>query len=348
VNAVVSGRAGVGLLVDGDRLLSFGLGDQELLARTPQEYRALFGSARDVEFLIAIDSVAARRCLQLAVAREDALDLVLSLLDGELRDETRRAAALELDEHLEDESVTSEVAAVLYARPLPEDADPEGAIQCAEGCTGVLAFMERLLTDQPAVQRVHEAWVAVPDDLFSSVEDRRATETLFIRCGLFRELARAVESAEVMNATFVGALASRRVSAVANHRPILQAWIAPLRTGLQIARHAPFQVAESEEPSEQRRRETFDRLASRATVEKMKSSIVDLMNRRDDQRLSLFVEELLEFQRQRGGATFASMSLCDLAMKARTLGRGDLELDFNERAVQLNPEDGWAWAQLGK
>ena len=61
--------------------------------------------------------------------------------------------------------------------------------------------------------------------------------------------------------------------------------------------------------------------------------------------VSRFVEELVAFHLETGGAEFASKSLCDLAMEAKALDQPDLQLEFVEKAVALKPDDMWARVQ---
>ncbi len=48
-----------------------------------------------------------------------------------------------------------------------------------------------------------------------------------------------------------------------------------------------------------------------------------------------------------GGSEYAAKSLCDLATRAKQRGFAPLQLEWTARAVDLQPDDEWAWAQHG-
>jgi hypothetical protein len=101
MNAVISGQAGVAVLVDGARLASIHAGgDGEVIVRRSQEIRFLLNDARDLELIENIGPAEAGRRLEVATAKYDALHIALILLDGELSEDTRQTAAEELEELL--------------------------------------------------------------------------------------------------------------------------------------------------------------------------------------------------------------------------------------------------------
>ncbi len=157
MNAVISGRAGVALVVQGDQLFSLDLDEpDELIPRRHDEYHLLIGEGTDLEFLEDCDPAAVRQRLELAVWREEALDVSLLLLDPSHSDEIRAQAAEELDECLAAKRTLDSLEAVLYAAPLPEMADLPGALCCAQNerqC--VLPFLRRWIPrSRPSAQSV--------------------------------------------------------------------------------------------------------------------------------------------------------------------------------------------------
>ena len=88
MNAVISGQAGVAVLVDGLKLASIHAGsDGEAIGRRPEEIRFLLNDARDLEFVKSIGQAEAARRLEIATSKYDALHIALILLDGELADD---------------------------------------------------------------------------------------------------------------------------------------------------------------------------------------------------------------------------------------------------------------------
>ncbi len=198
MNAVISGRAGVALIVHGDQLFSLDVDEpDELIPRRHDEYHLLIGEGADLEFLEDCDPTAVRQRLELAVWREEALDVSLLLLDPSHSDEVRAQAAEELDECLAATRTLDSLEAILYAAPLPEMADLPGALHCAQyQGQSVLPFLRRLDAEQPSIRAVRQAWDALPQQLFGGAYECRDAMTICLRSGLFRDLARAVANGD--------------------------------------------------------------------------------------------------------------------------------------------------------
>lgn len=130
MDAVISGHAGVALILDGGRLASIHVeNSEEVIPRQEAEIHLLFNGAKDLQFLADADLEQVRAQLELAGARIDALHLALILLDRELSAETRREAALELNELMDLLEITDFLERVLYAHPLPSSADLSGVLE---------------------------------------------------------------------------------------------------------------------------------------------------------------------------------------------------------------------------
>jgi hypothetical protein len=133
MDAVVSGRARVAIIVEGDQLWSIHPEDpREQVPRGPAEWRHLIGDARDLEFIEDIDSDALVRRLDLACDADDALHLALILLDAEEPEEIRSEAAGELEELFGSEEIVQLLERNLYGALLPADADLAGAFLAAD------------------------------------------------------------------------------------------------------------------------------------------------------------------------------------------------------------------------
>ncbi|NQU12212.1 hypothetical protein HQ590_15565, partial [bacterium] len=109
MNAVISGQTGVGILVDGEELVSLRAGSLEPASCTPMQVPYLIGSATDLAVMenVQVADVAAE--LELARDREDALQMALILLDPSLPEDVREEAAAAFDELLCDERVARHV-----------------------------------------------------------------------------------------------------------------------------------------------------------------------------------------------------------------------------------------------
>ncbi|MCK6592709.1 MAG: hypothetical protein L6Q76_34570, partial [Polyangiaceae bacterium] len=204
MNAVISGSAGVALLVDGDRLSSIDVGAlEEVVPRSSSEVRLLFGDSGDLQFYTGLELEEVKSRLTDACGADDALHLALILLDPEVPADIQEEAAGELSELLLSERVRERLESILYAKPLPDCMDVSGAIRCCRG--GVEAhersaeLLERLRDRQGVIREVRDAWEAIPASILSG-EERPAAEGVVARAGLNRSLVLARMEGENMDA----------------------------------------------------------------------------------------------------------------------------------------------------
>ena len=262
MNAVISGQSGVAVLVDGLRLASMHAGsDAAPVDRSPGEVRFLLGDARDLEFLEDIAPEKVRDHLEVATTKYDALHLALILLDRELAHDTRRTAAEELEELLEDEANLRWVESVLYAHPLPKSGDPVGARSACTGRTRrTRAFLGRLQLLQSVIAEVHGAWQGIPTHRFGTDDDRQNALSMAVREGLFRDLVALRADGRSMDDFVAQCLGKPGFGELPNARQALEEWVA----GFQVYEYvvapstvshvaeAPVEYAASERmPSEE-------------------------------------------------------------------------------------------------
>jgi RNA polymerase sigma-70 factor (ECF subfamily) len=230
MDVLISGEAGVALLIDGAALRSLGLGAAaQPIHRRREEVPYLFGDARDLQVLqnVAEREVAAR--LESAVARIDCLQLILILLDPTLAEDTRQEAAAEAEELLAQAGTAEAVESILYAHPLPDSADITGALDaCANRGPHCARLVSRLVARQSLIARVHQAWQQVPMAMLGTPEDREYVQATFVREGLFRDLVLLIEAAQPINQFLVSALRKHEIQRLAPPKSILESWVEPL------------------------------------------------------------------------------------------------------------------------
>ncbi len=229
MDALISGRGGVAVVLDAGRLASLHAeGPLELVPRRQAELRYLLGEARDVEVVegLGLEEIAGR--LSTARDRELALSLALNLLDARLSIPLRREVAEELEELLARSAAEAGLENVLYAEPLPERADLAGAQRiCAEvSAREVSELLERLREHQAQIREVREAWNAIPSALFEG--ESAPWQAAAVREGLFRALALLRAEGRNVNTFFVEAALNPAISRLPGSRGVLQQWIQPL------------------------------------------------------------------------------------------------------------------------
>lgn len=233
MQTVISGRAGIALLLEGNEIRYFRAGSGEIVRCREQDVPHLLGDATDLQFLDGLGFPEAARRLELATAQAEALHLALILLDPELPPAVRRAAADDLPDLLELPQIRGFVEGVLFSRPLAGEADLAGAFACSAGGPGAVHdLLFRLRGLQAEIAEVSSAWDQIPTPVFGSESDRAAALAAAVRQGLFRDLVSTRATYEPLDAFFTRALSDGVFRAVPNAPQILREWVLPLRPEL--------------------------------------------------------------------------------------------------------------------
>ncbi len=230
MQAVVSGRSGVAVLLEGDEIRSLHAETGEIVHRREREIPYLLGDATDLQFLEDVEIPDVAQQLEVATAQADALHLALLLLDRQLPHDIRRDAADELAELLEIAGVRESVEGVLLAHPLPMEADLTGALSScpgrAEASRALLLHIQAL---QSEVRDVFDAWEQIPDRVFGEERNRSCALSVAIREGFFRQLVILRAEHRPVDGFLIEALRNAAFSRARNHRGILHDWFSPLR-----------------------------------------------------------------------------------------------------------------------
>ena len=233
MNAVISGRAGLALLIDDESLMSVDVDDLgTAIPRSRSDLRFLLGDATDLVLLENTDQTQIAQRLDLEHNMACALDMTLIALDPGASMDLRVEAIAALDELLADSRVMERLEFSMYAKPLPDSADLTGALFCTEATTEARAFFERLEQSQTSIRAVREAWDVLPDRLFG---DQATVKFGFhdavVREGLFRQLVSSYGDQAKVSAFLIEALKNTSIRRVPNHREVIQWWSVPLRNG---------------------------------------------------------------------------------------------------------------------
>ncbi len=353
MNALISGRAGRALLLDAGSLTSFDVDDpSRLVPRAPADFAYLFGEMQDLRVVENTDVKAVQRELKQDSDSALALELALISLDAELPDDIRQEAMEGLDELLPDTSVAERLENILYARPLPEDADLTSVLQfCNEHVVAVSTFLRRLEEREPFISEVSEAWDSIPTTVFGDYDQRAEFLQTAVREGLFRTLVLSREAQSTTSTFLLNAGLNNSIKQLRNHRQVLQHWTTSFRQSAETP--AVNQEIEEEpvtEASPRRRhgrRIGINRTDVLREVNERKAIISAAMARRDFIHVRNLVDDLVDFQLASGETKHLAKSLCDLALEAKELGIVLLQLELTERSINIAPDDYWSWTQYG-
>lgn len=352
MDAVISGRAGRALLLDGDSLESFDVDDpSNLVSRGRTDVPYLFGETQDLRVLQDTTLEAARQELQHDYDSSCALDLTLISLDAELPNDIRREALEGLDELLADGRIIERLENILYARPLPEEADLVGALELSSGANLSNALLLSFQKRQLLITEVTEAWDTIPTKIFGGYERQAEFQHVAISEGLFRTLVTTRETKGTIATFLLNASLNKSIQQLRNYRQVLQHWTNPFRQmsdAFKIKRELG-QESETEISPRRRhgRRIGINRPAVLREVNRRKRIITNAMHRRDLLHVRELVDDLISYHQSNSEPEHTAKSLCDLAIGAKELYLNSLQLELTERSVNLAPDDYWSWAQYG-
>ncbi len=358
MRAVLSGRAAVAILYEGDSWHSMTYEESELL--TPchaAQATTLLRNAHDLIWLEDVSVEDVRDRLADVVDSTEALDCVLYLLDGSLQPETRDAVALEFEELAAWPEIVEEVESVLFASPLPAFADMDGAIAACERTDAKAAaqLFRHWHSLQPTVQAVYDAWLQIPVDRFGDTTQQTSAQGHFIKHGIFAALVRTdLQPSSLTTFQFSSSANAELKRDVPGAIGVINDWLRILRgqrhflDHVAVAEQTDFSSEGEVEHRAPKHRRSFDRTEVKNNVDKQKRLIVDAIRLNDSQRAQRIAEELIQYQLANDGKRIVGKSLCALAMDAQQLGYSQLQHWFTARAVKCVPDDGWSWAQHGK
>ncbi len=354
MDAIISGRAGVAVIVDGEDMgLIRAEVPDEMIAEHPGNIGMLLSDARDIEIVEDAEKAQVKELLLRAQDREDSLDMTLILLDGSLSEDVRAEAAEVLEDLLSDNYVVEKLEGVLYARDLPKEADLEGGIRCCrlKQAEQVVSFLQKLRDRQKHIKVVWDRWNEIAQTSFANEKEKRDFYLIVVWDGLVRRLVENVAEGEGVNGFVFEAIRNQRVQRFANYRHIIMDWAgefnAESETVLVNEHIADMKEYDRKYDSHKPRlhRPKADEVLQR--VELRKAFIVKTMKGRRIGRVRKYVEELIEYQQKNSEDKHVCKSLCDLAMEAKKLGMHALQLELVERALDFEREDEWALVQYG-
>ncbi len=353
MDAIISGSAGVAIIVDGDELASIhseAVGKR--IPRSPADLDFLLGDSRNLEVAEDVSQEYVVEALRRAQDREEALELVLILMDSDLSVEVRQEAADVLESLLESPWVEEYLGAVLYAKELPEGTDIAEAIgHCVSAPSGRIAtFLLTLKAEQASISKVRLQWDTIPMESFGARAERESFRAAVVQAGLFRKLVECVASGEGFDGFLFDALVNPAGQRFRNWRVVLRDWIAGFLSSSEEVGASAKVVAEHVVRPRQERRKKGRRGKEPAKtmlkkVTRWKAFIIQSLKHQRIGNARKHVEELVEYQREHGRREHICKSLCDLAMAAKELMLYGLQLEWTEQAVNANLDDEWALVQ---
>ena len=351
MRALVSGQAGLAVLIEQDHVYSVHIAAPGPVPRSAADIPYLLADANDVVEIPEATPQTAAVALDLSWRQDRALHLILILLDREADDDTRRIAVECLEEFASDPAVADFVCNRLYSGPLPDSADMVGALLLAESMDA--KRLNKLLEDlgefQPEIRRRREEWDALRPELFGGPQAKLEFGYIAVTGGTLRRLVQSAP--KQVNGVLVDALADPQFRRLMRSREVLTSWIKTVRT-----KRGPIRTSEKDDEDERdhsrRRRanpEAEKPKRSHAVFEnvnKQKEAIKRAIFERRHDRVEKYVGDLIAYQLRHSESEDIARSLCDLATYAKGLGAHAVQLELATRATKVLPTDGWSQTQL--
>jgi tetratricopeptide (TPR) repeat protein len=351
MRALVSGQAGLAVLIEKDHVYSVHIAAPGPVPRSAADIPYLLADANDVVEISEATPQKVAVALDLSWRQDRALHLILILLDREADDDTRRVAVECLEEFACDPAVADFVCNRLYSGPLPDSADMVGALLLAESMDA--KRLNKLLEDlgefQPEIRRRREEWDALRPELFGGPQAKLEFGYIAVASGTLRRLVQS--DPEQVNSVLVDALADPQFQRLMRSREVLTSWIKSVRTKRGSIRTSEKDDEDERDYSRHRRATPEAEKPKRShavfeNVNKQKEAIKRAIFERRHDRVEKYVRDLIDYQLRRSEREDIARSLCDLATYAKGLGAHAVQLELATRATTILPTDGWSQAQL--
>lgn len=354
MDVLISGQAGIAVLIQGDTVTSYSLDEPEF--SVPQSSSALpylLADATDVLEFKELSLSEIHSQLDTAWRKDRILQLTLILLDAGDEPETRIAAAECLEELLNLKDLEEFLFNRMCMAPLPDIADIAGAKRYAvDGGLGLVSKMlGRLDDDQHRIAHCRQAWNNLSPELFKSPDAARAFESAAVTAGAFRRFVQAGSDLKRFDSALIESL--KDLQGFPNFRQVLLHWTKSFRPDRAEPKVHDYKDEIESSPVDDQGESQFKpkRISAHQALEnviKQKAAVVKMLKRGNTQSARRYVKQLIESQLRQGGTKYAVKSLCDLAQQAKEALDFSFQLELTKEAVEMLPTDGWACGQLGE
>lgn len=191
MRALISGQAGVAVIIEGQSSVSVDVEHHERIPRSQDDWPHLLAEADDLYEIEAVSDEQVIAELDLAWRKDRSLHLVLMLLDRKVDRHVRCQSADYLEQFVADDRVSLHVLNRLHVACLPGMADVDEAIKIAtkSSCGKVVAVLEQTSEAQDPITRCRQAWDLLPPDLFGSSGAKESFGFKAVERGLFTALS---------------------------------------------------------------------------------------------------------------------------------------------------------------
>lgn len=303
--------------------------------------RALDG-CRDMRLVEVKDETEADAMAELAWATDRALRFFLFLLDPEEETEELKEYAECIEELILDKATRLNLEKRLLSSVIPILIEVNRINKALEACENASELFAFVISLQPTIAKVAQAYDEVNEKSFGEAEDKRLCRELLTSDGAFRDLVIAIHEGRDLN--FL------RLAVTAKHRTYAQGlteFFALLQPSNQKILRPALQEPDADDDafdqfdaSKHGDFEAFSRVRAqqRGIIERLKQQDLDTARR--------FANQLIADQRRLSNKEHIAKSLCFLAQQAKQYEATELQLVWAEQANETDPSDPITSGQL--
>src|SRR5271155_1505692 len=227
MDALISGQAGVAVLIQGNEVSVLELQAQEReLPCSTADIPYLFAGANDVCEMRATARTVVLTRLKAAWRSDRALQFTLISLDNSESIENRELAIQCLAELFNDRDIYQHVGNRLSSAPLPSGSDLKTALTLAGTMQPLAIFLRELQRNQGQIARIRAAWDSLSDSLFGTQSAKQEFFEVAVSKGAFRVLADAASDSSSFGLATIQC--HKGLMGLPNYRKVLQAWLGQL------------------------------------------------------------------------------------------------------------------------
>ncbi|GAG16388.1 unnamed protein product, partial [marine sediment metagenome] len=239
------------------------------------------------------------RHLKCAQDKENALQIILIILDSELSADVRQEALKTFEELVILKHVPEYLERILYARSLPKCADIDTALNFCELTSSNLTkdFLKKLNEKQTHIESVRLQLDMIPLATFDTEDNRDYFHTIAVQEGLFRDLVENRASNANVDIFILNSMLNPSIKKLQNYRQVILQWVRSFQTEPMVVSSQQDDIyieqSDIQSSSRQPRRISIDRVAAKNNIDRQKVAIIKAMRNHNFALVRKYTNELI-------------------------------------------------------
>ena len=200
MNAILSGVSETAYFLDNGKIFSIHLAKPSTkVERSNTELNHFLRNNGRLVYRSDVSQDVAVTLLNILCNQEDALDLSLMILDGDLSLQLRRKIAIELDNLFLNGDLIEYIENIFFSMPMPSKTllGESNKVCLWQKCTRVSGLFHKIFHYQNEINIVWQSWESIPMSLFKDESERHQIRYTLIEQGLFKIISEEITRTEV-------------------------------------------------------------------------------------------------------------------------------------------------------